>query len=82
MPDSDNSRYVQQRPDGDWEVVKRGHERASAVEPTQAAAIDRGREIVGNQGGGELRIKGRDGRIRDSDTIPPGPDPSPPRDLK
>lgn len=69
---NDNNRYVQQRPDGSWEVIKQDHERASAVTRRQSDAIDRGREIVSNAGGGELRIKGRDGRIRDSDTIPPG----------
>jgi hypothetical protein len=69
---NDNDRIVQQRPDGDWEVVKENHKRASAVMPTQGEAIDRARPIVRNAGGGELRIKGRDGRFRDSDTIAPG----------
>lgn len=69
---NDNDRIVQQRPDGDWEVVKESHKRASSVTPTQGEAIDRARPIVRNAGGGELRIKGRDGRFRDSDTIAPG----------
>jgi hypothetical protein len=69
---NDNDRYVQKRPDGKWEVVKEGHQRASAVTRTQAEAIDRAREIVHGAGGGELRTKGVDGRIRDSDTIKPG----------
>src|ERR1044071_7173303 len=43
---------------------------------TQADAIDRGREIVRNLGGGELRIHDQQGRIRDSDTISPGNDPN------
>ncbi|MDP3984720.1 MAG: DUF2188 domain-containing protein [Acidimicrobiia bacterium] len=33
-------------------------------------------------GGGEVTIHGRDGRIRDSDTVPPGHDPNPPRDKR
>jgi hypothetical protein len=69
---NDNDRWVQQRADGQWEVVREDHERASAVTRTQAKAIDRGREIVRGAGGGELRIKGRDGKLRDSDTIAPG----------
>lgn len=69
---NDNSRYVQQRQDGDWEVVGERHQRASAVTPTQGEAIDRAREIVRNAGGGELVVKGRGGLIRDSDTIAPG----------
>jgi hypothetical protein len=43
---------------------------------------DRAREIVHNAGGGEVKIHGRDGRIRDSDTVAPGNDPNPPRDKK
>lgn len=80
-PGNENDRYVQQRPDGDWEVVRKDHDRASVVTPTQAGAIDRAREIVRNAGGGELRIKGGDGRFRDSDTVPPGNE-SPTRDTR
>jgi hypothetical protein len=70
-------------PDGtDWKVTKPGADRASGVFPTQQAAIDRAREILTNDGGGELRIHGRDGRFRDSDTVAPGNDPNPPRDRK
>jgi len=75
-----NQRHVTRRRDGDWQVIKPHASRASAVEPTQSAAIARAREILKNDGGGELVIHGRDNRIRDSDTIPPGNDPFPPRD--
>ncbi|MEV4422478.1 DUF2188 domain-containing protein [Patulibacter sp. NPDC049589] len=78
---NDNDRYVQRRGDGSWEVVREDHQRASAITRTQAEAIDRGREIVGGAGGGELRIKGVDGQIRDSDTIKPGRE-SPRRDTR
>ena len=77
-----NRRIVAPRPDGTWEVKKPGSDRASGVFDRQSDAIDRGRKIVGNSGGGELQIRGRDGKIRDSDTIPPGNDPNPPRDTK
>lgn len=77
-----NDRHVVQRPDGKWAVKAPGAKRASAVADTQAGAQDRARRIVGNAGGGEVRIHGRDGRIRDSDTVPPGNDPNPPRDRK
>lgn len=77
-----NRRIVQQRPDKQWEVVKPHAERASAVTPTQLDAQNRGRQILGNIGGGELTIKNREGRIRDSDTVSPGRDPNPPRDKK
>jgi hypothetical protein len=73
-------RVVQQRPDGKWEAVKPHHERASAVTDTQAQAQDRARTILENLGGVELTTKGRDGKFRDSDTVPHGNDPFPPRD--
>ena len=77
-----NKRIVAPRPDGQWEVKKPGADRASGVFDTQRDAIQRGKEIVGNSGGGEVQIRGRDGRIRDSDTVTPGNDPFPPRDAK
>jgi len=77
-----NRRIVQQRADGQWEVKKPRADRASAITDTQSAAIDRARGILSNDGGGELTIKGTDGRIRDSDTVPPGNDPNPPRDRR
>lgn len=39
------------------------------------------RHVV-REGGGEVRIHGRDGKIRDSDTVPPGRDPHPPKDTR
>lgn len=70
-----NKRIVQKRPGGDWEVRKPGADRASAVAPTQADAIDRAREILGNDGGGELQVRSLQGTIRQQDTIAPGNDP-------
>lgn len=81
MSPDPNNRYVVR--DGDrWAVRKAGAGRASSKHDTQAEAIDRARDIVRNAGGGELRIQGRDGRFRDSDTVPPGNDPFPPRDRR
>ena len=57
-------------------------QRASSHHSTQAEAEARAKEIVGNAGGGEVVIHGRNGRIRDSDTVQPGNDPNPPRDTK
>lgn len=79
---NDNDRHVVPNADGGWDVVKPNASRASAHTDTQRDAIDRAREIVGNAGGGEVRIHGRDGQIRDSDTVAPGNDPLPPRDKK
>lgn len=73
--------YVTRHEDG-WAVKKPGAERASSVHNTQGEAEDRAKEIVRNLGGGEVRIQGRNGKWRDSDTVPPGNDPNPPKDQK
>lgn len=77
-----NNRHVVPSRDGGWDVRAPHARRASAHADTQAEAARRAREIVGNLGGGEVIIHGRDGRIRDSDTVAPGNDPFPPRDTK
>lgn len=79
---SDNDRHVVPNSEGGWDVVKPGGSRASAHTDRQADAVDRAREIVYNAGGGEVVIHGRDGQIRDKNTIAPGNDPFPPRDKR
>ncbi|WP_411742448.1 DUF2188 domain-containing protein [Rhodococcus sp. IEGM 1330] len=70
-----NRRVVQRRADGKTEVRKPGADRAGAVVPNQAAGIKRAREILQNDGGGELQVRGLKGQIRKQDTIAPGHDP-------
>lgn len=70
-----NKRVVQHRDDGQWEVRKPGADRASAVTGTQAEGIDRAREILDNDGGGEMQVRALNGTIRSQDTIAPGNDP-------
>lgn len=77
-----SNRHVVPNPKGGWDIKKPGGARASGHTTTQGEAVRRAKEIVTNQGGGEVRIHGRDGRIRDSDTVEPGNDPVPPRDAK
>jgi hypothetical protein len=79
---TDKDRDVVPTDDGKWAIRARDADRASGLFDRQSDAINRAREIVGNAGGGEVRIHGRDGRIRDSDTVHPGNDPMPPRDKK
>lgn len=81
MAKKTTSRHVVEHDDG-WAIRKPGAKHASAVRRRQSDAIDRAKEIVGKAGGGEVRIHGRDGKIRDSDTVAPGNDPFPPRDTK
>jgi hypothetical protein len=73
-----SDRHVVPAKDGGWDVRAPHARRASAHADTQADAIDRGCAIVHNAGGGELLIHGRDGKIRQKDTIEPGNDPYPP----
>lgn len=77
MPEND--RYVVNHPEG-WAVKKPHAGRASAVFPTQAEAEARAKEIVHNNGGGEVRIQNKEGKWRDSVTVAPGNDPCPPKD--
>ena len=70
-----NKRIVSQRGDGRYESRVPGADRASVVGDTQREVIDRTREILANDGGGELAIRGLNGQIRAQDTIKPGNDP-------
>lgn len=72
---------VQPNGDGNWEVKKEKGERASGVFDTKKEALERGRELTLNSGGGELRIKGEDGKIQNTNTLGKK-DPNPPRDTK
>jgi hypothetical protein len=66
--------------EGGWAEKRNDAGRAGGIYKTQDDAVRAARETLRNQGGGELIVKGRDGRIRSKDTIPPGRDPNPPRD--
>jgi len=75
-------RTVSRRPDGTWENKRNDAGRATSLHPTQAEATAAAKKNLTAQGGGELTIKGRDGRIRSKDTVKPGNDPNPPRDTE
>jgi len=77
---SDKTRYVQRRPeDGKWEDKREGAARAASIHDTQAQAEAASKDIARREGG-EVRIRGRDGKFRDSDSY--GNDPCPSRDRK
>jgi len=73
-------RTISRRPDGTWENKRNDTKRASSLHPTQKDAEQTAREMLRQQGGGELTIKGLDGKIRSKDTIAPGNDPNPAKD--
>ena len=70
-----NDRTVSQRDDGQWAHKKDGMQRASSLHNTQKQAADAARGALMRSGGGELKVKNEDGRIRSKDTIPPAKDP-------
>ncbi len=72
---------VTPNPDGGWDAKREGAGRASSHHHLQREAYDAARGYVLNSGGGEVRIHGTDGEIRNSNTIGK-PDPDPPRDRK
>ncbi len=75
---NNNDRMVYKK-DGKWVNKKNESDKASSVHDTQKEAIDAASEMLRNQGGGELSIKGLNGKIRDKRTISPGKDPYPPK---
>jgi hypothetical protein len=75
-----NYHVLKDKESGDWRIKKEGAERASEYADTQEEAEKIAKELSANSGGGEVRIHGRDGKIRDSDTVAPGNDPFPPKD--
>ena len=77
-----NERHIVPNPAGGWDIKKPGAERSSGHFDRQSDAVDRAKEILGRDGGGEAVIHGTNNLIRDSDTVAPGNDPFPPRDRK
>ena len=77
-----NDRTVYRRPDGQWVNKRNDAEKASSLHNTQKEAEVAAREMLKNQGGGELTTMGLNHKIRSKDTIPPGNDPYPPKDTE
>ncbi|MBI5945758.1 MAG: DUF2188 domain-containing protein [Chloroflexi bacterium] len=75
-----SNRIVYKRSNGTWVNKKNDAGKASSVHTTQQDAVEAAKEMLKNQGGGDLTIKGVNGQIRSKDTVPPGNDPIPPKD--
>jgi Uncharacterized protein conserved in bacteria (DUF2188) len=67
---------------GKWNIQKEGGEKSSGSANTQKEAEKIAKSYASNSGGGEVRIHGLDGKIRDSDTVVPGNDPITSKDTK
>lgn len=55
-----------------WNIQKEGGSKSSGSAETQKQAEQIAKQFAANSGGGEVRIHGLDGKIRDSDTVAPG----------
>jgi len=77
---ADSKNYSVGPHDDGWQVRRDGAERASSVHDTKSEAVQAGKELAKGTGG-ELRIKGQDGRIQNSNTYG-AHDPNPPKDRK
>lgn len=71
---------IMYKDDQGWVNKRIDADRASSRHKTQKEAVEAAKEMLSNQGGGELIVKGQDGKIRSKDTVAPGNDPNPPRD--
>jgi hypothetical protein len=69
---------VMPHPAGGWQAKRAGASRASSRHENQAAAQKAATKYA-RRDGGEVRIHGADGKLRNSNTIGK-PDPFPPRD--
>lgn len=67
---------------GKWEIQKESGKKSSGSAITQWEAEKLAKQYSGNSGGGEVRIHGLNGKIRDSDTVKPGKDPRSSKDTK
>lgn len=59
-----------------WRLAPSGGAKAPDTKfRTQRRAVEVGKKELTGQGGGELAIKGRDGTVREQNTVPPARDP-------
>lgn len=65
-----------------WNIQKENGSRSSGSADTQKEAEKIAKQYAANSGGGEVRIHGLNGKIRDSDTVAPGNDPRSSKDRK
>lgn len=56
------------RADGRWDIRIRGAEQATATATTRGEAIERARALIRPSDGGEILVRGHDGRLQSRDT--------------
>ena len=71
------NRIVYKEHDGFWANKLKGEKRPSTFHRMQEEAIASARDMLENEGGGELTVKGEDGLTKAKDTVAPREDPRP-----
>lgn len=69
-----NDRMVYKR-GNEWVNKANENDRISSARSTQKEAYDSAKSMLQKSGGGEITIKGKNGLIREKNTIKPGNDP-------
>ncbi|AUX88763.1 MULTISPECIES: DUF2188 domain-containing protein [Acinetobacter] len=69
-----NDRMIYEK-NGKWVNKANGNSKASSAHDTQKEAYNSARSMLQKSGGGEITIKGKNGLIREKNTISPGNDP-------
>jgi hypothetical protein len=65
-----NTRYVRKASTGGrWEILKEGHRRATAHSRTKDGALKAARSAVRKEGGGEVVLMNRTGKVVEADTV-------------
>jgi hypothetical protein len=64
--------YVKQNPSGGWDVLKEGHRRSPLPAQSRAQAVECARDLVRREGGGEVRVLNRMGKVVTSDLVGTG----------
>jgi hypothetical protein len=68
--EADNTRYVRKAANGKWEVRKDGHLRATVHTRTKTDALKAARAAVREEGGGEVLVMNRTGKVVEDVTVP------------
>lgn len=65
-----STRYVKRKATGrGWDIVKEGHRRATAHGATKADAIETARKLLLQEGGGEVQVLNRSGKVVDERVV-------------
>jgi hypothetical protein len=62
-------RYVRPNSEGGWDVLKEGHRRTTVRADTRRRALARARDLARRDGGGEILVLDRMGKVVEADTV-------------